>query len=171
MGNDFDADWLHLSDGETVVWQSRPHPIAMGWRLPLGLGLVLLGMFFLALSATNSNQLVTATGLVLSTVGLGVLLVGYVFWTNTRYVLTSGELYQKHGVVSRDVTQFRLERIQNTSLQQGYLGRLLGYGDLTVYTAGSADPELTFRFTPRPERAAAHLNDQLEGVSRRNSPK
>ena len=167
MSEGFEAAWLHLADGEEVVWESRPHPIAMGWRLPLGGGLIIVGLLFLVFTATNGNELVTATGLVFSGVGLGVVLVAYVFWTNTRYVITSGELYRKHGVISRDVTQFRLDRIQNTSLRQSYFGRLLGYGELTVFTAGSADPELTFRYTPRPERAAGVLNEQLEGGSRR----
>lgn len=163
MGEDLTADWLHLADGETVVWHSRPHPIEIGWRLGLGLGLVIVGFLLLGLTATNGNTLVTASGFVFAIVGFGVFLVGYLFWTNTRYVLTSSQLYLKHGVITRDVTQFRLDRIQNTTLEQGYLGRLLGYGELTVYTAGSADPELTFTRVPNPERAARKLSGQLDG--------
>ncbi len=162
MSNTFTADWLHLADGERVIWESRPHPVAMGWQLPLGFGLILVGVLFFLWSATNGNELVTATGAVFSVVGLAVLLVAYVFWTNTRYVLTTGELYRKYGVISRDVTQFRLDRIQNTSLQQSVIGRTLGYGEMTVYTAGSAEPELTFEYTPRPERTVGLLNEQLE---------
>jgi len=158
-------DWLHLGDGERVVWHARPHPIAIGWRLPVGFGLIIGGLLVLALLATNSNPLVVATGLVFTVAGVGVLFIGFVFWTNTRYVLTSSQLYLKRGVFSRDVTQFRLDRIQNTTLDQGVIGRLLGYGQLTVYTAGSAEPELTFDRVPNPGSAASKLSQQLEGGS------
>ncbi len=164
MSEPIDADWLHLADDESVVWHSRPHPIAIGWRLPLGFFLLVVGLGLLAITATNGNQLVIAAGFVFGTVGLGVLLVGYILWTNTRYVLTSSQLYLKRGIISRDVTQFRLDRIQNTTLEQGYLGRVLGYGELTVYTAGSSDPELAFEWVPRPERAARRLSNQLDGT-------
>lgn len=154
-------DWLHLSDDERIVWESRPHPITMGTRMPAAL-LVVLGGFVLAgWSATDGAGVLTYAGIILALVGAVAAFVRYIFWRNTRYVITSAELYKKHGVVSRDVTQFRLDRVQNTTLEQDAIGRLLGYGNLTVYTAGSGDPELTFEQTPHPERAGSALSDQL----------
>lgn len=158
--------WLHLSDGETVVWESRPHPITMGAGLPAGIALALAGLLFAGWGASGDGVgPLTVAGVLLAVLGAGIALVQYVVWTNTRYVLTSAELYKKHGVISRDVTQFRLDRIQNTSLQQSAVGRLLGYGDLTVYTAGSGEPELTFERVPRPGHANSALNTQLDGTA------
>ncbi|WP_306054245.1 PH domain-containing protein [Natronococcus wangiae] len=153
--------WLHLSDDERIVWESRPHPITMGIRIPVALLLVLGGFGLAGWSATDGAGALTYIGVALALVGAVVAFVQYIFWRNTRYVITSAELYKKHGVVSRNVTQFRLDRVQNTTLEQDAIGRLLGYGDLTVYTAGSGDPELTFERTPRPERAGSALSDQL----------
>ena len=155
-------DWLHLTDDEQVVWESRPHPITMGSRLPLALVLVLVGFGLAGWGVTEGGVGFPALlGVGLALVGLGVALVQYVVWTHTRYVITSEELYKKRGIVSRDVTQFRIDRVQNTSLQQDVIGRVLGYGDLTIYTAGSGEPELTFERTPSPERASSALNEQL----------
>ncbi|MCU4927009.1 PH domain-containing protein [Halobacteria archaeon AArc-dxtr1] len=152
----------HATDRTNVVWESRPHPVTMGAWLPIGLGLVLLGLLIVGWSSTDGG--------VFLTIGMGVVLVGlvmtltrYLVWTNTRYVITDDELYKEKGIVSRNVTQFRLDRIQNTSLQQGAIGRLLGYGELTVFTAGSGDPELTLERIPRPQDANSVLNQQLEG--------
>jgi uncharacterized membrane protein YdbT with pleckstrin-like domain len=158
-------DWLHLSNDERIVWESRPHPITMGIRVPLALLLVLIGFTLAGWSGINGPDVLTYSGIVLVLIGAAVAAVQYVYWRNTRYVITSVELYKKRGVISRDVTQFRLDRVQNTTLQQDAIGRLLEYGDLTVYTAGSGDPELTFERTPRPERASSALSNQLNEVS------
>ena len=158
-------DWFHISDDEEVVWESRPHPIELGVGFPTAVVLAIVGLGVLAWGVTDGGTLIAAVGAALILGGAGFAGVRYLFWTNTRYVITSTELYKKRGVVSRDVTQFRLERVQNTSLRQSALGRALGYGDLTVFTAGSGDPELTFERVPRPERASSILSDQLEQVS------
>ena len=161
--------WLHLSDDEEVVWESRPHPIEIGVEFPIGIGLLIGG--FLLVGGGGSNGLtgpVTLLGILIGFIGGALVAIRYLIWANTRYVITSKELYKKRGVITRDVTQFRLDRIQNTSLQQGVPGRLLGYGDLTIYTAGSGDPELTFERTPRPERANSVLNDALGSSARLN---
>ncbi len=158
-------DWFHISDDEDVVWESRPHPITMGLGLPGGVGIALVGLILTGWTATDSAGLLTIVGLLIAVAGIGLAFARYLVWTNTRYVITSSELYKKHGVVSRDVTQFRLDRVQNTSLSQSAVGRALGYGDLTVYTAGSGDPELVFERVANPERASRLLSDQLEGAT------
>ncbi|RQG96216.1 PH domain-containing protein [Natrarchaeobius oligotrophus] len=154
-------DWFHLGDDEEIVWESRPHPIELGVAFPVAVVLAVLGLGVTAWGLTDDSGVVTAIGLLLVIGGGGTAAVRYLFWTNTRYVITTSELYKKRGVISRDVTQFRLERVQNTSLSQSVLGRALGYGDLTVFTAGSGDPELTFEHVPRPERASSVLSDHL----------
>ncbi|MFC4249750.1 PH domain-containing protein [Natribaculum luteum] len=169
MSDGSTPDWLHLGEGEAVVWESRPHPVAMGSRLLVGVSLVLVGFLVAVWGAADGVGVVTAIGLVVAIVGAGLAVVRYVHWTTTRYVITTSELYEKRGVVSRDVTQFRLDRIQNTSLRQSALGRLLGYGNLTVYTAGSGDPELTFQRLSRPHEASTVLSEQLDDLEVRSS--
>ncbi|WP_121744287.1 PH domain-containing protein [Natronorubrum halophilum] len=158
-------DWFHISDDDDVVWESRPHPITMGMGLPAGVGIVLLGLVLVGWTVTDGAGLLTIVGVLLAVAGAVLVLARYLVWTNTRYVITTTELYKKHGVVSRDVTQFRLDRVQNTSLSQTVPGRALGYGDLTVYTAGSGEPELTFERVPSPERVSSLLSNQLGEVS------
>ena len=158
-------DWFHISDDDDVVWESRPHPITMGAGLPVGVVLALLGLVLAGWTAGDGVGVLTIVGVLVALGGAGLAFARYLVWTNTRYVITTSELYKKYGVVSRDVTQFRLDRVQNTSLSQGVIGRALGYGDLTVYTAGSGDPELTFERVPSPERASSLLSDQLEEMS------
>lgn len=166
MARESEPEWLHLGDSENVVWQSRPHPVAMGARLPIAIGLVLVGFVLAGWGVTGDTpdpglEPLQWIGLLIAIGGTVVAAVQYVNWTNTRYVITSTELYEKRGVISRDVTQFRLDRVRNTNLRQSAVGRVLGYGDLTVYIAGSGKPELIFERMPRPGRANAALSEQL----------
>ncbi|WP_193363539.1 PH domain-containing protein [Halobiforma nitratireducens] len=137
----------------------------MGSRVLVGLVLAAVGFVSTAWGVTGGDVGMPALlGVALLVVGATLVALQYVVWTNTRYVITTDELYKKRGIVSRDVTQFRIDRVQNTTLEQDVVGRLLGYGDLTIYTAGSGDPELTFERTPNPERANGALNQQLSDL-------
>ena len=161
LSADDDYAWLHLDDDERVVWKSRPHPVALGRRAVVTLAVAMVGLAVASWAWSNGYGLIAWLGVGLLGVGVAGLAVRYLFWTNTRYVITSEELYEKRGVVSRDVTQFQLDRVQNTTLRQSVAGRLLGFGDLTVYTAGSGDPELTFDRVPDPGGANAALSREL----------
>ncbi|QSX00479.1 PH domain-containing protein [Haloterrigena alkaliphila] len=162
-------DWFHISDDEDIVWESRPHPISMGSRLLVGVALALVGLVLAGSTGTDGVGLLTIVGVVVAVAGTALAGARYLVWTNTRYVITTDELYKKYGVVSRDVTQFRLDRVQNISLSQSVAGRVLGYGDLTVYTAGSGEPELVFEHVSEPERASKLLSDQLEETTAEKS--
>lgn len=158
-------DWLHLSENERVVWTRRPHVIWLVLGIIEGV-IVALVAFTIGFWGLSNGWLFVGVPAFL-VAAAGTAFVGYRFahWVNTRYVITTEELYEKRGVISRDVTQFRLDRIQNTTMQQSVLGRVFGYGDLTVYTAGSGDPELTFSQVPDPSEASAALSNQLGSVS------
>lgn len=160
-GVDEGPSWLHLSEDESIVWQARPHPVAMGVGAAIGLGVLVVGVALITLGTMDGPGLAAWIGLVVAVVGTGFVGLRYAFWTNTRYVITTDELYEKRGVVTRDVTQFRLDRVQNTRLEQSVAGRALGYADITVYTAGSGDPELTFTYVPNPGGANAAISDRL----------
>lgn len=152
--------WFNLGNDE-LVWESRPHPFEMGVGFPAGIAIAIAAIAVGWWAGSDDQLVLAAVALLIALVAGGFVVVRYLVWTNTRYVITTGELYKKRGIVSRDVTQFRLDRIQNTSLEQTAVGRILGYGNLTIYTAGSGDPELTFERVPRPERASSLLSDQL----------
>ena len=161
LSGDDEYEWLHLDTDERVVWKSRPHPVALGRRAVVALAVAIVGLAVASWAWTNGYGPIAWLGVFLLGIGVATLAVRYLFWTNTRYVITSEELYEKRGVVSRDVSQFKLDRVQNTTLRQSVVGRLFGFGDLTVYTAGSGDPELTFDRVPDPSGANAALSREL----------
>jgi membrane protein YdbS with pleckstrin-like domain len=67
-------------------------------------------------------------------------------------------------ILFRDITQTPLDKIQDiTAETAGFIGSLLGFGDVRVQTAGSI-PEIKFEAVPRPNKISQMLNDLLERI-------
>jgi uncharacterized membrane protein YdbT with pleckstrin-like domain len=62
-----------------------------------------------------------------------------------RYSITSQRLTIETGLMSRDLHQTRLERIQNVNARQSMVQRALGIGTVNFDTAGEAQFDFSFR--------------------------
>jgi uncharacterized membrane protein YdbT with pleckstrin-like domain len=171
------ADWMHLSDDEEVLWTGRPslHTIlvaVVGGLLIAVAGVVFTNLLRRAIAGQNIPSLLGYLPLVLTVAGIAWAVLAYLNWLRLLYVITSSEIYVKYGLVSRDVTQIRLSRIQNTTFEQSILQRLLGYGDVRIYTAGSGTDDLMFDDVPDPEAVTKLLSDVMgsEDTSERRQP-
>ncbi|PSQ45874.1 hypothetical protein BRD17_00710 [Halobacteriales archaeon SW_7_68_16] len=154
------ADWLHLGSTEEVIWAGHrtrytllPTFLLVGVLAAVGLGLFVervlpAGFTFLPLA--------------LVVIGLAIGGYRYLEWRTTIYVLTNQEIYSKSGIISRDVTHIRYERIQNTSMDQTILGRVLSFGDIIVFTAGTSLQELILDDVPNPSKLGEIVADRLD---------
>lgn len=68
-----------------------------------------------------------------------------------RYVVTSERLKIIKGLVSRDIENFELIRVQDIDLKQGVGERMLGIGDITIRGHDASEPMVTLRNVPKPE--------------------
>lgn len=163
-----DADWLHLSEGEEVRWTGRPS------KYTIAVGLVLAGLLATAgfvasawlTARTDAAGWVAALPLLAMFGGVAWAAAIYLDWLRLLYVITDEQIYVKHGLVSRDVTQIRLDRVQNTSYEQTVLERFLSYGDVYVYTAGTSTEDVTFRSVPNPQTVKRTLTHLLGDLAR-----
>lgn len=168
-----DADWLHLTDEESVRWTGRPslYTIAVST-----IGGVLLGLLGIALAVwlvpvaegAGVPGWLGLAPLLLTVVGLAWAALTYLEWIRLLYVITDEEIYVKYGLVSRDVTQVRLDRVQNTAYEQSVVQRILGYGNVRVYTAGTNTEDVTLRNVPDPDRLKGILTNLLSDRARSN---
>jgi uncharacterized membrane protein YdbT with pleckstrin-like domain len=161
-----DADWLHLTDGEEIRWAGRPSWLTIALSVAFGVAIVLLGIgltIWLSpmISDLGGPSWLAYLPLILTVVGLGQIGITYLNWIRLLYVITDEEIYVKHGLLSRDVSQIRLDRVQNTAYNQSALERVLSYGDVVIYTAGSSTEDVTFRNVPNPERVKRTLTRLL----------
>ncbi|SNZ03089.1 PH domain-containing protein [Natronoarchaeum philippinense] len=164
-----DADWLHLSDDEEIRWAGRPSRFTLAPSIAVAAVVVLVGgVFEVGLERLVGGGLpwpIAYAPLGVALVGIAIAVWAYADWLRLLYVLTDEEIYVKQGLVSRDVTQVRLDRVQNTAYDQSPRERLLGYGDVRVYTAGSSTEDVTFERIPNPDRVQNTLTDLLSDQS------
>lgn len=115
-------EWLSLEPGEEVEWVGQPATVSIVPAIVVGIPFILL-------------------------LGLGlVIIAGAVLSVrNTDYVLTTRNIYVKRGVLSTNIENVGLDRIQNTEFRQSFLGKQFDYGSIDISTAGSSGAEITFR--------------------------
>ncbi len=85
---------------------------------------------------------VTAAVLVIFVI---VLVWGLIRRISTTYSITNRRLTIRSGLLSREMHETRLERVQNVNSRQRVLERILGVGTVDFDTAGSAEYDFSFR--------------------------
>jgi uncharacterized membrane protein YdbT with pleckstrin-like domain len=94
-------------------------------------------------------------------IGIPIVLGAYLGRENTVYLLTNEGLYQKSGILSRDVQKIEFEKVQNTAFSQGPLGNAVGYGNVDISTAGGDSVEMRFRAVPDPKDVQARIKQEI----------
>lgn len=72
------------------------------------------------------------------------VIAGFIKRVATRYTITSKRLNIKHGIVSREVQETRLTRVQDVTYNQSVLQRMLGIGDVDFDTAANDPTDFVF---------------------------
>src|SRR3954452_24943819 len=130
---------MELHQGEEIVFQGRPV-----WRSILAfyvvglLGAIVVGV---VVALAVSTAVGVAAWLVLFAL---IVLVGFLRRVSTRYTITNQRLRIQRGILSRNVQQTRIERVQNVTTQQSLVARVLRVGTVDFDTAGTDDSDFTF---------------------------
>lgn len=172
------SDWVTLTDSEQVVWSGGPSAVLVARELLAETLLVVVGIvvagygpgLFEGLGISFLEALpagVRIVGLLLAVAGILLWLLTYLRFSSIEYLVTTDEVYVKRGLVSRSVTNLRIDRIQDCGFEQSALQRLLGYGDVYVSTAGSGGAELVFEDVSDPANVNSTITNQLDGASQR----
>jgi hypothetical protein len=69
-----------------------------------------------------------------------------------NYVITSERIKVIRGLLSRDVENFELIRVQDIDFNQGVSERMLGIGDITIQGQDPSQSKLTLRNVKKPEQ-------------------
>jgi len=131
---------LNLSPGERIIFQGHP-----SWRAILGFYLkgilvaALAGVIFKLFGADGGTVFLV----VLLIVGVTVL-AGFLKRVATTYTITDRRLNIRRGIVSREVQETRLERVQNVNYKQSIYQRLVQVGDVDFDTAAGDDFNFVF---------------------------
>jgi uncharacterized membrane protein YdbT with pleckstrin-like domain len=138
---------MELHPGEEIVFEGRPV-----WRSTLAFyisGLLAAVIIGVIVAIAASTGLGIAVWLALFAL---VLLVGWFRRISTRYAITNQRLRIQRGLLSRNVQQTRIERVQNVNTRQTFIQRILRVGTVDFDTAGSDDSDFTFMGVGDPAR-------------------
>lgn len=125
----------HLLAGERVVYKTRLH-----WVLFVKPALVMLAgvILMVLLRQVQDPRWLWIFGAAVALIGLVWAFVHYVEVMTSEFAVTTSRLILKVGLISRYTTELLLAKVESIGVQQGLIGRLLNYGDLTVTGTGGA---------------------------------
>ena len=144
-----------LTEGESIVTEFRPH-----WRLlVIPVGWLILGVVaVIAAYALDiaSGAVASIIVLLIAIVMVPLVVTPFVKWWFTAYVLTTGRLITRSGVIARSGIEIPLENINNVLFNQTVLERILRTGDLLIESAGESG-QSPFENIPRPDEFQSQL--------------
>ena len=143
-----------LAPGETILYRARYHWIIYRTGIAILVLAVLLGgaAFYASRNPTGGDvaKLVGYLSLAFAVLAGMILLARWFRAQQDEFVVTDRRVLRAVGLVSREHEQAPIEKIQDITVTQTALGRLLGYGDVVLETA-SERGSLLFPSIARPE--------------------
>jgi uncharacterized membrane protein YdbT with pleckstrin-like domain len=147
-----------LTDGESVVIDTRTHPKAL---IGPGIVLVLTVVVAILLDRLVDNGFVSLlVWIVALVVVVWWCLRPFLDWLTSTYTITSKRLITRQGTISRKGHDIPLMRISDVAFDQGIVDRMLGCGTLVVSDA-STHGSVRLHDIPRVESVQRTLSDLL----------
>jgi uncharacterized membrane protein YdbT with pleckstrin-like domain len=141
----------YLLPHEHQVITVRKHPAVL-------IGPIAITVAGLIAAAVLSYTLFRSYGVLLAAVWIlwGVLLLRLLLktatWAVDYFVVTSHRMILTEGLVTRKVAMMPLVKVTDMSFQRSFMGRLFGYGEFILESAGQDQALRTVDHIPYPEQ-------------------
>jgi uncharacterized membrane protein YdbT with pleckstrin-like domain len=147
-----------LNDYETVALDLHPH----WWHfaepaLALAASIV-VSIVLLAVDAPTWLKVLLLALIVASAIWM---LVRFLQWRTTNFVITSDRVIFRHGVVSKSGIEIPLERVNSVHFSQGLFERMIGAGDLLI-ESGAEGGQQRFTDVRNPDQVQNLIHSQME---------
>ena len=158
----------NLNANETIALDMHPHWwyfAEPAWSL---LGSIILGIIVLAKTHGDVGKVLRVITLILL-VGTAIwLIIRYMKWLTTNFVITSNRLIFRQGIVGKSGIEIPLERVNNVNFHQTVFERILGAGDLLIESGGE-DGQQRFTDIRHPAQVQNLIHAQMEGHFQRRA--
>lgn len=137
----------NLYEGEQLLYSGQFHWLhwARAWAALLVLGIVIFGIVFFIAEMIRLNT--------------------------TEFAVTDRRVVMKKGLWSADLQEISLDAIEGSTLNQSVLGRMFGFGRLTVHGRGEMHIDFPTMAKPKDFRLHAERSRQaIQSRSRRGPP-
>jgi uncharacterized membrane protein YdbT with pleckstrin-like domain len=157
-----------LNDRENLALDLRPHWWYFSKHILTGIPLLILWILQLRLDDGTVRDISQGILGVLTIAWAIWLLMKFVSWTRTYFVVTDQRVVYRTGVVSRHGVEIPLDRINNINFHQGVWEHLIGAGDLEIQSAGESGTTL-FENVRHPDGVQQEIYRQMERDATRDA--
>ena len=152
---------LNLGPGEEIVFEGHP-----SWRAILGFyikGIIVVGVIAAIVALIGSGSDALLITLIVIVGAAIVVLAGFMRRVATRYTITTRRLNIKHGIISRDVQETKIERVQDVNYSQTLYQRIMQIGDVDFDTAAqNSESDFVFAGVANPEEVVDRVHHATE---------
>jgi membrane protein YdbS with pleckstrin-like domain len=172
---------LRSRDKNLILWEAHPSSLGMlDWYFKwVGIATAVSVVAVLG-AKLGAYSMVFAVLIILAAYGL-VVGASKLMLVHTTYQVTRDRVYTHTGILRKRVEKSAISRIQNVTVDQSLIERLLKVGRVDFETAGEnirythgrgaeAQPYMDWWGIRRPEMVAALVDDLLSGEDPLNSP-
>ena len=142
----------YLAEAEEAILEVRHHPFTLIKPAAMAVlavfGAAAIGVLT---SWENGQDLIdTVVGLVAIFFMLRMLWK-FLLWWEDRIIVTDQRIFEVSGVLTRKVASMPLEKVTDMTYRRTIGGRLFGYGELVLETAGDKQAMDEITYLPRPD--------------------
>ena len=146
---------------ERIVYET--HPSRMGTffnHMATALLFLVVGFFLLIrFDWLIPPGLILPAALIIA--GLIIALIGYLKWRSVVYALSTNRILVLKGILSKDLFENRLSKVQDIRMKISLRQRVYNCGDIFLTTAGTSGVECVWRDIPDPRKKQALLRALL----------
>jgi uncharacterized membrane protein YdbT with pleckstrin-like domain len=155
-----------INEGENIALDLRPHWWYFSKHILTGIPLLIVAIIVFQIDDDTVKSVAGAIVGVLAIVWGIWLLLKFISWTRTYFVVTDQRVVYRTGVISRHGVEIPLERINNLNFHQRIFERMIGAGDLEIQSAGDQGTTLFENVRARCERDRQGRRRRREGPGR-----
>jgi membrane protein YdbS with pleckstrin-like domain len=147
-----------LNDYETVALDLHPHWWHFAEPALALVASIVVSIVLLAVDAPTWLKVLLLALIVASAIWM---LVRFLQWRTTNFVITSDRVIFRHGVVSKSGIEIPLERVNSVHFSQSLFERMIGAGDLLI-ESGAEGGQQRFTDVRNPDQVQNLIHSQME---------
>ena len=157
-----------INEGENLALDLRPHWWYFSKHILTGVPLFIVIVIIFGIDDDTVQQVAGWITAALAIAWAIWLLVKFLQWTRTYFVVTDQRVVYRTGVFARHGVEIPLERINNLNFHQGIFERMIGAGDLDIQSAGD-EGTTVFENVRHPDGVQQEIYRQMEGDATRDA--
>lgn len=144
---------IYLLPDEKIIFKTNPHWLFIVIPVATIFIFWIIYLLFVCsfIGAVLLDEFVNFCILISSFASVFLIEALYLDWRFNRLYLTNLRLIKERGIIGKQFMTINLDNIENITCSFGILGRIFGYGNLTVESAGTYG-KMVFERMPRPRK-------------------